>query len=201
MRPALVLAVSLLLVPVCVITSAAALMKSCSDYAEVQKQLAAASNGRDGQALYARVGGYAAADVAAHWGLLNHAGRVIERRFLRADMVYPLCYGGLLATAILVGRRRAGRPIASPAAGAPVVTAVLADWTENLVQLRQLDLFEHGGATALDPSWIAVASAATSLKWASLVTCAVLLVWLAWRIAFGEDGRGERGLTSDSRKL
>lgn len=195
-RPALVLALSLLLVPVCVITSSAALMKSCSDYAEVERQLAASGDSPHARALYARVGGYSTDEVAAHWGLLDRAGRAIERRFERADLVYPLCYGGMLAVAILAGWRRAGLTVTPLVAVAPVVTAVLADWTENLVQLRQLDVFEHAGAVALDPGWISLASAATSLKWVSLGMCLVLLVWVAWRVA-GEGGDGGEKVMSD----
>lgn len=184
----MVLAVCLVLVPVFVIVGAGVLMKALAGYAEVEKQLADATQKEQATALFARPGGYSAEEVAAHWGLLNESGLASERRFLRADLFYTLFYGGALATAILLGRRRAGLTTPPLAAVAPVVSAILADWTENLVQLGQLDLFKQDGAVALDASWVAVASAATSLKWASLGACLVLLVWVAWRVAGRERG-------------
>lgn len=189
MRPGLVLAVCLVLVPMSVIVGAGALMKARTGYVEVERQLALAGNCRDAQPLYARPGGYSVLEVATHWGLLHGTGIAAERRFLQADLLYPICHGGVLAAAILLGRRRAHQALSPLAAVAPVGSAMLADWTENLAQLRQLDLFEQGGAAALHASWIAVASAATSLKWASLVMCLVLLVWVAWRVGGGWRGR------------
>ncbi len=183
MRPAWGLAVCLVVAPVSVIVGGGALMKACTGYAEVERQLAKSGKKADAQGLYARFGGYSAGEVATHWGLLEDTGFAIERRFQQADLLYPLYYGGALATALLLGRRRAGLSLAPLGVVSPVLSAMLADWAENLVQLRQLDLFEHGGAVALEANWVAVASAATSLKWASLGACLVWLMWVAWRVS------------------
>jgi hypothetical protein len=41
---------------------------------------------------------------------------------------------------------------------------MLADWTENLVQLAQLRRYARDGADALQGGWIGIASAATTMK-------------------------------------
>ncbi|HXO29397.1 MAG TPA: hypothetical protein VOA80_18755 [Thermoanaerobaculia bacterium] len=53
---------------------------------------------------------------------------------------------------------------------------VLADWTENLVQLAQLSRYSAGGAPALQAAWIRVASAATSLKLTFFSASSLLLL-------------------------
>jgi hypothetical protein len=51
---------------------------------------------------------------------------------------------------------------------APVVLGMIADWTENVVQLRQLARFTAQPRQPLEEAWIRVASTATSVKIALL---------------------------------
>jgi len=50
----------------------------------------------------------------------------------------------------------------------PVAVTVLADWTENLLQLGQLRRYTEDGEAGLQPGWIRIASAATNLKMLSV---------------------------------
>ena len=64
---------------------------------------------------------------------------------------------------------------------APVIINVVADWTENLIQFRQLRLFTAEGT--LQPGWIQIAGIATMLK-VSLFCASYLLVvgMVGWMI-------------------
>jgi hypothetical protein len=59
---------------------------------------------------------------------------------------------------------------------APVAITVLADWTENLVQLAQLG--RYCSAQPLQAGWIRVASAATSLKLSFFTASSLFLLTL-----------------------
>jgi len=59
----------------------------------------------------------------------------------------------------------------------PVAVTVLADWTENLVQLRELDHFVRGELQ--QDSWIQVASIATITKLIFVSASSLLLLSLS----------------------
>jgi hypothetical protein len=118
---------------------------------------------REGRPLNQQFG-YGVNEVKAQWGSLDAAGLAIERRMLELDLLFPFAYGGALAAGLLIVWAGLGRSF-SPALPIGVVAlGVLADWTENLVQLGQMDRFSRDGPTGLQPAWIAVASFATALK-------------------------------------
>jgi hypothetical protein len=121
--------------------------------------------------------GYSASDVGSYWGKFpSLAG---EQRFLEADLVFPFVYGGALVAGMLLLWGALGRPF-SPALLLGVVgVTLLADWTENLVQLRQLSRFMEHGCAELQANWIHVASAATMVKLAGSVASVVVLLGLA----------------------
>ena len=126
--------------------------------------------------LNMRWGGYRPEDVDAFRTVLGLDGRIAERRFLEYDLTFPTFYGGALiasllwtSTALLGG----GLPwlVISP-----VIVGMLADWTENLVQLEQLHRYVPGQASSLDANAIHVASLATVVKLVSLSIASITLL-------------------------
>ena len=65
---------------------------------------------------------------------------------------------------------------------APVAVTVVADWTENLIQLGQLQAFFEHGVNGLQQTWIQVASTATVIKLAFFYGTGVLLLGLIARV-------------------
>ncbi|QQR75300.1 MAG: hypothetical protein IPJ17_06910 [Holophagales bacterium] len=133
--------------------------------------------------------GYSVDDVASCWSSLGDAGLRAERRFLELDLIFPFAYGGALLAASLLVWSRLGRPISAAWLVAVVALTLGADWTENLVHLRELERFVTNGASALEPRWIAIASAATITKLvgfgASVLALLALLVMLGNDVARG----------------
>ncbi len=114
--------------------------------------------------------GYDTDEVAAFWKSIRDsspqsASRPLEaeRDFLELDLIFPFFYGAALATSLLIGLVSLGRPFSPAWVLAPVALAVLADWAENLVQLRQLARYVVD-EKSLQPNWIQIASAATVVK-------------------------------------
>jgi hypothetical protein len=103
--------------------------------------------------------------VARQWSKLCDAGLLgIERYFLELDLIFPFLYGGALAVSLLLAWAALGRPFSSVWIMAPVAVTMIADWTENLVQLAQMNRFQADHIAGLQTGWIGVASIATSLK-------------------------------------
>jgi hypothetical protein len=133
--------------------------------------------------LNVRWRGYDAEDAARVWRLLDApapaGGRYLdmERRFLRLDLAFPLCYGAALLAGMWLAWRADGRGPMLPWLALPVVVNVLADWTENSLQLQQLARFEAG--RLLDPGAVRVASAATIVKLVAFTGTSVLVLLLA----------------------
>jgi hypothetical protein len=122
--------------------------------------------------------GYDVTAVRRQWGALNEAALRSEQHFLVLDLVFPFAYGGALAVGALIGWAWLGR-ITNPAwVLAPVVIAVLSDWTENFVHYRQLGRYINGGPEAVQSGWIQLASAATTIKLLCITETALLLVVL-----------------------
>ncbi len=120
---------------------------------------------------------YSAEDARKYWkGFGNGLSR--ERLFLELDLIFPFLYGGGLAAGLLLAWVLLGRPFHPACLLAPALLGVLADWTENLVQLGQLKRF-CTSAEAVQDGWIRVASAATAVKLVSLAGAVVLLLTLA----------------------
>lgn len=102
--------------------------------------------------------------VARQWGKLRDAGLLrIERYFLELDLIFPFLYGGALAVGLLLAWAALDRPFSPLWIMAPVAVTMIADWTENLVQLAQMNRFQVDQA-GLQQGWIGAASIATSLK-------------------------------------
>ena len=127
-----------------------------------------------GQPLYRRLR-YCPASVDAYWKALQPAGRVAERRFLELDLLFPFFYGAGFTAGLLYLWASLGRSFPPAWLVGLVALAMLADWTENLVQLQQLARYERLASSGLQSSSIALASAATLLK---LVCCTASLLLL-----------------------
>lgn len=133
--------------------------------------------------LNQRLYGYGVKAVRDYWGALKEQGKLgEEEKALRKDLFFPPFYGGaLLLSSILAWSRWLAAPPGAPdwlVFGFPLA-AILSDWTENLIQLRELALFQREGR--LEHGLIHVASAATSLKLISIVGS----LWMIWRLLFG----------------
>lgn len=127
--------------------------------------------------------GYDVKTVADYWAALEEPGRHAERRFLELDLIFPFLYGAAYVCSYLVAWASLGRPFNPLWVITPVVVTLLADWTENLVQLDQIKKYQALGSRALEPHWIQVASVATVLKLTAFCGMTVLLLWLvAWVI-------------------
>jgi hypothetical protein len=155
-------AILMLALPAAVFFGGVAIMKKVTDYQQVKNRASSAPNPCDRKPLDQRLG-YDAGAVDRYWGALDGA-RTAEQHFLEVDLLFPFLYGGALAASLLLAWSMLGRPFSPAWIMAPVAITMLADWTENLVQLAQLRRYSTGGAHALQAGWIRVASAATSLK-------------------------------------
>lgn len=109
-----------------------------------------------------------------------------ERRYLEVDLIFPTFYAGALAACLLWVWIALGRPFHAVWFMVPVVLVVLGDWTENLIQLSQMQLFL--AKRPLQDACVAVASAATAIKvvclagsYVGLAILVVRFVRNAWR--------------------
>jgi hypothetical protein len=139
----------------------------------------------DAKPLNQRIAGYDLDEVSRYWGALDDNARTIEQRFLEMDLVFPFFYGAALASALLFAWAALGRPFHPVWLLSPIAITVLADWTENLVQLDQLRLYGESGKAGLQSAWIQIASAATIMKLVFFYGASLLLfflaVWMVWR--------------------
>ena len=159
-------------------------MGKLSGHDEVERQSRSLSK-EDQKGLGLRIGGYDLEAVARRWGVLDPAGLSAEQRMLEMDLVFPFLYGGAFAASLLLTWAALGRPFNPIWLIAPVAINVLADWTENLIQLSQLHRFESNKIDGLQAPWIQIASAATTTKVvcfsASYFFVIALALWLVGR--------------------
>lgn len=128
---------------------------------------------------------YGKEDAEKYWNAFkNEIGT--EQTFLEMDLVFPFLYGGALAASLLMAWAWLGRAYNPFWILLPLFLTLLADWTENLVQLGQLK--RHLAGIGLQDGWIQVASTATALKlsffyasWLALFFLVGLLLWRAFR--------------------
>lgn len=161
--------------PVVVFVAGASIMAKATDRKEVLKRLASADPG-DSKPLGQRLR-YDLPAVERYLGALGPS-ILSERRFLEMDLIFPFLYGAALASGLLIVWIALGRPISTAYLMAPVAMTMLADWIENTVQLGQIHRYLAGGAGALDPNLIQIASAATFLKLLFFLISALLLLAL-----------------------
>jgi hypothetical protein len=124
-------------------------------------------------------GPYDRAYAETYWGTLGaapplagHPPLASERFLLKIDLLFPPIYGGALAAGLWCSAHALGRPDVGGWLMLAVLLMMVADWTENLVQLAELSRFTATGRASA--GWIALASTATGLK-SRLVIALVLL--------------------------
>ena len=160
--------------PAVVFLGGALIMRILSGHDYVDKQLREQAVPEDRTPLNMRFLGYDTDAVARHWGVFDERALQSERKFLQLDLGFPLFYGAALAIALWQAWTASGKPFSAAVLVALVAVTMIADWTENLIQLSQLQLFAQHGKEALQPGQIRIASAATIVK-LIFFTCAVLL--------------------------
>lgn len=149
-----VTASALLLLPVVVFVGGAWVMSTVSGRHTVDGQ----------KPLNQRFLGYETREVDRYWGVLDTTARRAEQRFLELDLLFPTFYGTALGVSLLIASARLGRPVHAVWLIVSVVVTVVADWTENLVQLDQLRNYIGAGEKGLAAGWVRVASTATVVK-------------------------------------
>ena len=178
--------------PTVVFLGGARLMTYLSGRAIVTSQLESLPVKADRTPLNSRFRGYDLKAVARHWSALNPDALAAETRFLEMDLVFPLLYGGALLVALLLGWAALGRSFNPALLVLAVAVTVLADWTENLTLLGQLEAVPRTlvstpiadrvapVAAALSAGRVTLASTATLVKLTGVVvmdlTAIVLIV-------------------------
>jgi len=150
--------------PAVVFFAAVAVMTQASHLQHVDQVVAETAAPADRRPLHFRLG-YGTDEVSRYWApiVADDVALEAERRFLHLDLIFPLVYGIGLVTALLMAWRLLGRPFSRVWLIAPMVIILLADWTENLVQLAQLRRYVDIGAGGLQDGWIRLASGASGL--------------------------------------
>lgn len=127
---------------------------------------------------------YDKGDAERYWNAFQDIGA--EQRFLEIDLLFPFLYCGTLAAGLLMAWAGLGRPFHPAWILAPLLLVLVADWTENLVQIGQLK--RHLAGIGAQDGWIQVASTATALKltffyasWLALFFLAGRVLWRALR--------------------
>lgn len=171
------LALLLTLTP-CAFFGGLRIMSAASGRDVVTRQLALAPQ-KDRKPLGQRRG-YDVQAAVRHWGALDAPARDAEILFLKMDLLFPLVYGAALAVSLLVGRAALGKTFSYGWIIAPIALTILADWTENIVQLGQLRRFRADAIDGnLNSGWIQVGSLATVLKTTSFSVAGLFVSWLA----------------------
>jgi hypothetical protein len=174
-------AILIFIVPLAVLLAGFAYFGSRAEFKAIKDRLGGPSF---------QVGFYDAETMAKRWGTLKgKPGEKdlipSERIMLVIDLVFPFVFGAALAAGLSIAWWMLGRPFSPAVLLGLVFIGVAADWTENLVQLAQLEsplAVKQTDKFDLSEGWIRLAGLATALKLASLSAAYVLLAWLAWRV-------------------
>ena len=157
-------AFAILALPTVVFLAGVWVMNEASDRQQVTAALSVA--GECDRAPLNQRFGYDVAAVDRHWRpiVARTEAYEAERLFLELDLIFPILYGVALASSLLLARAQLQRPFHPVWAIAPVAIMVIADWTENLVQLSLLRHYATERIAALPEVWIHIASGATIVK-------------------------------------
>lgn len=157
-------------------------MRKLADRAYVQARLREVADPADQAPLNRRYRGYDAPAVARHWSALDDRALRSEDYVLKLDLAFPVLYGGAVLLSFLYAQLLLYDPEPRYWLTLPVLIAVLADWVENLVLLKQLRRFRAQPQEAMEIGWIRIASGATTVKWIALILCVVPVAYSAWRL-------------------
>ena len=188
----IVKAIVLLALPLVVFVGGGYLMQRFSDPARVREKI---NEKNDYTGLGLRCTGYNLGEVKTYWEALsgNPEALSADRRMLEIDLVFPFFYGAAFAVAMLFAWAELGRPFHPVWILAPLFIEVVADWIENLIQLKQIKLFAANGAAGLQEGWIQIASLATIVKYwlfiGSYILVIGLVVWMIYKNSPRSSGR------------
>jgi hypothetical protein len=172
----------ILLLPLLVLNGGGSLLQRISGRRLVAIQLQKLTDKKDRQGLGLRFQGYNAAQVKTHWGGLGADERVIEQHFLWMDQVFAPLYGFAFYYALSQASQYLDDPLPPAALIALVCAMVVADWTENTLQLQQLRRLDSGEDAELQTGWVRVASIATQIKLACVSIAVALLLGFSIRL-------------------
>ena len=165
--------------PLAVLFGGAGIMTILSGHNYVTKQLRENATPKDRKGPNERFLGYDTDAVDRHWGVLDERALDSELRFLQLDLIFPIFYGAALAFALLQAWVDVGKTFSSVWLVVLVAITMLADWTENIIHLYQLPIYIGNGKDGLQPGWIQIASAATTVKLFFFTGALVLIIVLA----------------------
>lgn len=131
---------------------------------------------------------YNASDAEAYWTACEVPSA--ERTFLELDLIFPCLYGGALAASLLFAWATLGRPFHAGWIVAPVFLTLLTDWTENLIQLGQIERYLAPLRRPLEAGWIQAASLATALKLSFFGASWLALLLLLGRMVYRASKAG-----------
>ncbi len=171
-------AIWVLAMPIIIFMGGGWIMSRLTDRQYVADRLSLNAAPDDRKPLNIRKSGYDLSAVNRHWGTLDDTARRYELHFLYADLVFPVVYGAALAASLLMAWEKLGRSFHPGWIIMPVVLGMVADWTENFIQIGQLRRYKEKDESKLDADLIQIASAATRLKLLSLASSYVLLIIL-----------------------
>lgn len=174
--------VGIALLPLIIFQISSFIIRRLSGQAQVVRRLEQLPK-KDRKPLNQRTWGYDPEVVKRLWGALARDPDLLshEERSLRLDLVSPLLYGSAFAISLLLAWGYRDRSFVSGWLLLPVVILILADWTENLAQFKQLRLYRQGGSEALQSGGIQLASRATTVKILFFIGCWILILWLLWK--------------------
>ena len=108
--------------------------------------------------------GYGTSMARKYWTWLAAARRQAERTFLTLDMLFPVFYGGALAASLSWIWVTLDRPFHPAWIVAPLAVILIADWTEQLIDLAQLCQYASVNTGHLDGLWIRLSGCSTTIK-------------------------------------
>jgi hypothetical protein len=175
--------IAIFFLPLLVFIGGGAAMRRLTERREVARQLKANLSSRwDILAPNQRLFGYTVDGLKRYWGALNPHALALEHKALRLDLLFPLLYGSALAVSLLLAwNHRSASFFPGWLLPLLVTVCLFSDWTENLIQLRELRLYKQTDRKTLEAGWVRIASAGTSLKLLCFLGCYVSIGLLLWR--------------------
>lgn len=172
----IVRAIVLLALPLVVFFGVVYLMQRLSDPSKLRAKV-------DKPGLGLRCTGYNLQEVTTYWTALKEGDALdAEQRMLEMDLVFPFIYGAAFAGALLCAWAASGRTFHPVWILTPLFVEVVADWIENLIQLKQIRLFA-ANAAGLQEGWIQMASLATIAKyWLFIVSYILVIGMVGWMV-------------------
>jgi hypothetical protein len=177
----MVKALLLLLVPAALFMAGGVLMMRATGRARFRQRRKEPAS----RPLNFRFRGYDATAASEYWRWLGSDGLAAELRFLKADMLFPLWYGGAMMGSLYVGWLLLGPPVSLFVLALPVLIAMAADWVENVIHIKQIARFRTG--RSVTAQHIRVASMATSTKLLFFWLSTLLIVVLAVGVGYAQS--------------